>query len=209
MRASLRKLFDALRWALALSLSYGVISFAWSTLGFLTPVTPVHLHEYPLRSLLVEVGGHVLFGLVAALPTMDISLILLCGGEAILIDADHVMGALSLPVQTRLSHSIGFILLGPLVMGRIATKNRGFSRPVTVVTFASVLAHLSYDVFAGNGSVPIFDPASIGFFTLPYWSWLPLEVGAFAVCGYLGISSRRESRADSSAGAFATRKTEG
>jgi hypothetical protein len=189
MRRLLKVFQGALQWALALSLAYGIVSFAWSALGFLTPVTPVHLHEYPFKGLLIEVGGHVLFGLVAALPTLDLGLILLCGGEAILIDADHVMGAFSFPVQTRLSHSIGFILLGPLVMGRIAGKNKGFSGPVAVVTFASVLAHLSYDVFAGNGAVPILDPASIGFYTLPYWSWLPLEAVAVAICGYLGVSS--------------------
>jgi hypothetical protein len=191
MGDSVKRLEVALRWALLLSLAYGALSFAWSALGLLTPTEPAHLHEYPLRGLLVEIGGHVLFGLAAALPTLDIGLILLCGGEAIVIDADHLMGALNLPVQTRLSHSIGFAIVGPLVMGWVARKNRGFNRTVMLVTFASVMAHISYDVFAGNGSVPFLDPASIGFLTFPYWTWVPFEAAALAICAYVRYSSVR------------------
>jgi len=55
-------------------------------------------------------GGHVLFGAVAALPSLDSGLVMLASGESLLIDSVHLLAALGYPVEGRLAHSTFFAL---------------------------------------------------------------------------------------------------
>lgn len=183
--------FDALRspilWVVALSSVYTLIAFGWSAMGFLSPTSLVHLHEYSATGLTQEVGGHIIFGVVAALLTLDPALVLLCGAESILIDSDHLLAFLNFPVEPRLAHSISFALVAPLVLSRLTRGGRRLNRGVFLVSLSAIAAHLSYDVLAGNGMFPLLAPFSIAFTTLPYWTWIPLEVVAVLLCAVVGL----------------------
>jgi hypothetical protein len=160
------------------------MSFAWSTIGFAHPVPPVHYHEYALSGLLTEVSGHILFGLAAVLVTRDIGLAMLAGGESILIDVDHLLPALGYPVEGRLAHSVFFALVAAGVLAYVSRRGGRPNRGVFAVTLSAFGAHLSYDVFAGNGVFFLAAPLSFSSFNLPLWTWLPLEVAAFITAAF-------------------------
>ena len=178
-------------WVSGLAFVYASLSFLWSALGFLSPVPPIHLHEYAFPALVTEVGGHVLFGLLAALPTMDIGLVLLAGGESVLIDSDHLLAALGYPVEGRLAHSAFFAIFAALVLAYLARRSGRGGRGVFFVTLSSVAAHLSYDVFAGNGFFYIAAPLSFASYEFPLWTWLPLLLIGVALSSFGRIRMRR------------------
>jgi len=138
----------------------------------------VHLREYSITGFIREVGGHILFGVVAALPTLDPGLVLLCGAESILIDSDHLLTFLDFPVEVRLAHSITFALVAPLALSYLVRGDRRLNPWVFLVTLSAFAAHLAFDVYAGNGLVPLLTPFSVAYASLPYWAWFPLEIGA-------------------------------
>ncbi|MDG6969679.1 MAG: hypothetical protein JRN54_01025 [Nitrososphaerota archaeon] len=116
-------------WVVALASAYAALSFLWSAMGFASPVTPAPLGEYSSAQIVREIGGHLLFGVLAALPTMDAWLVLLSAGESILIDVDHILGALGFHVAGRLAHSVFFALAAAALLAclsaRIGRQGRG------------------------------------------------------------------------------------
>jgi hypothetical protein len=176
----------------ALSLLYSAISFLWSSVGFISPTPPVHYHEYALPSIMIEILGHALFGVAAGIGTRRVTLALLCGADAVLIDSDHLLAALNLPVLGRLSHSFPFAVVISLIL--LAVPQRFVPRRALVlVTIASILSHLSYDVFAGNGQFPILAPLSFQSVTFPGFSWPILELAAVSA-GVLAFLWKGEAR---------------
>jgi len=190
MESGLRDILKALPWVIRVALVFGATAFGWSLLGFLSPITPQHFHEYTPVLLAWEVGGHVLFGLVAAAPTLDPSLALLCGAESIAIDSDHILAALDLPVEGRLAHSVSFALVAPILLSYLTRGSRGSSRGVPLVTLSAIADHMSFDVFAGNGVVPLLSPFSLAYFDLPYWTWVPLEALAVFLAAIIRLRGR-------------------
>jgi len=171
-----------------LSLFYSSISLLWSMVGFLSPAPPIHYHEYALPSLVIEILGHALFGIAAGIGTARVDLALLCAADGVLIDSDHLLAALNLPVLGRLSHSIPFAGVISLVM--LAVPQRIAPRRVLVlVTIGSILSHLSYDVFAGNGQFPLLAPLSFQSIAFSDLAWPLLELAALATC-FLTILGR-------------------
>lgn len=187
-------------WAAGLAAVYAAMSFLWSVLGFASPVPPVHLHEYAFPALVTEVGGHILFGVVAAAPTMDAGLVLLAAGESVLIDSDHLLAALGYPVEGRLAHSVFFALFAAGVLAYLAMKSGRRPRGVFLVTLSSVAAHFSYDVFAGNGVFYLFSPASFAAYDFPYWTWLPLVAVAVLLNALPRVAARGPPAARGKAG---------
>jgi len=112
-------------WASGLAFVYAALAFVWSAFGFLTPTTPVHFHEYAFPAVVTEVGGHVLFGAVAALPSLDIGLVMLASGESLLIDWDHLLAALGYSVEGRLAHSIFFALAAAALLAYLSMRSMG------------------------------------------------------------------------------------
>jgi hypothetical protein len=186
--------FDSLKWVAGLASAYTIVSFLWSGFGFLSPTTPVHLHEYSLGALAQEVGGHVLFGVAAALVTLNVPLILLAGAESILIDVDHLLPALNSPVEGRLAHSVAFAVVSAVLLSYLARKNGRLNRGVLLVTLAAAAAHLSYDVFAGNGLFPLLSPFTLSDFNFPAWTWVPLEAIALLLCVMLRLNQSSRGR---------------
>ncbi len=190
-----------------LGVGYAVIfatfAFFYSFIGLLSP-QHIHLHEYSLKPLIEEVGGHIAFGIFAALPLLilDFSLLFFAGGVAILIDSDHLLGALNLPVSSRPDHSVLFIIASTLFVYGYARK-RGMTKQnalmTTLIVPVALLSHLSYDVFAafsvfhGNGyAFPLYVPFNFALISMPYYSWIALELlgVAMAVASSLALRHR-------------------
>jgi LexA-binding, inner membrane-associated putative hydrolase len=168
--------------ALLLSLLFGAASLSWSFLGLLFPfLTPYSAAYSP--ALVAEIGGHFLFGLVAGAATGRLAPALLTGLEAIIIDSDHLMAAAGFSIDARLSHSLFFISLSSLLIAWAGRRTFALSSyELIVVTLASFLTHLAYDIASGDGSFPLFFPLGVGFYDLPYLTWPILEVGAICLC---------------------------
>lgn len=171
-----------LKWLVFMGAIYGLTSVAWSLVGFLSPVTPTGLHEYSLTSFLIEIGGHMLFGFVAALPTLDPALIALVVGESVLIDTDHLLSILSLPVEPRLAHSFTFALFIAFALAYAGRRGAGLDRGIFWATLGAIAGHFSYDIFAGYGLFPIFAPFWNAYVAFPFYLWAPLEVLALFLC---------------------------
>ena len=183
---------DARGWTLRRAFKPLVIylftALVWSLFGLLSQTAPLHFKEYSLPVLAIEVGGHLSFGFLAGAFTFDPAFALVCTGESLLIDADHLLAALNLPVLPRLAHSIFFAVINGLFIS-YALKREG--RPdfrFLLVTISAVLAHLSYDVLAGNGQFPILAPFALVSFNFPSLSWVVLEAGACLAS--LGVATR-------------------
>ena len=172
----------SLKWLVVMGVLYGGAATLWSLSGFLSPVQPAHFHEYSLAAFAREVGGHLLFGFVAALPTMDPPLILLVMGESVLIDSDHLLSALNLPVEPRLAHSIAFALIAATLLAYVGKRGAGVDRGIFMSTLGSVAAHFSYDIFAGYELFPVLAPFSAAYFSFPYYAWVLFEALGGAVC---------------------------
>ena len=176
-----------LRNFLTLSVVFAAVTFLWSLIGFLGPANAAPT-EFPYSSvLLVEIAGHILFGLLAAIPSLDRGTVLLCGANAVLIDADHLLSAAGLPVLSRLAHSLIFILVAASILA-LFSKRSGRSDLVFASVVSSVLAHFSFDAFAGDGTFPLLVPLSFQFYEVPWASWIPFELLAGAL---LFVISRR------------------
>ena len=179
---------NLLRNFLTLSVVFAAVAFLWSLFGFLGPVNAPS--EFPYSSvLLVEIAGHFLFGLLAAIPSLDRGTILLCGASAVLIDADHLLSAAGLPVLSRLAHSLIFILVAATILA-LLSKRSGRSDLVFASVVSSVLAHFSFDAFAGDGAFPLLAPLSFQFYDVPWVSWIPFELLAGALLFVIGRRRR-------------------
>jgi hypothetical protein len=177
--------------------AYGLLAFAFSFIGFVAQQPTVHFHEYSLPEAFVEVGGHFFFGAVAAAPFWRLDVSLVSGAFAVVIDADHLLGALNLSVSSRPDHSVAFVLAGTLILwlaaGRMKSLRIGGNRYVLpALVPVSVLSHVSYDIlasytiFAGRGfSFPIYIPLDYSLIPFPVWAWVPFEAAglllAFAI----------------------------
>ena len=167
---------------LTIALFYTGLSLLYSLVGFLYYQPGSHYHEYQLGKLAIEIGGHYLFGFLAALPLLDLDLALLTGALAILIDVDHILSALGFNVSGRPDHSIVFLIVSTAFIGYVSVRMHVSSKLLTKLTFVGVialLAHLSYDVFAQSGSTfQLFIPFSFQEIAVPDYSWIILEAAA-------------------------------
>jgi hypothetical protein len=200
-----RRVFDSLSrvvGVLRLPLAFAAVAFLFSFIGLLNP-QHIHLHEYSLPDLLKEVFGHVAFGLVAALPLWitELSLFLLAGGVAVLIDVDHLLGALNAPVSSRPDHSIPFFILSTLLVYLLA-KRGGMLEPRALkaagAVAAGLLSHISYDIFAavtvfhGTGyAFPFFAPLNFALIQMPSYSWVLFELLGFGISIVVLLSNVR------------------
>ena len=169
--------------AVLLSVFFGAVSLLWSLLGLLFPFVVPYKAVYS-PALLGEVGGHFLFGLAVGVATGRLAPALLVGLEAVLIDSDHLMAAAGFPIDARLSHSVFFALLSSFLVARAGRRRTlaSNSYAIILVTLASFLTHLAYDIASGDGDFPLFFPLSVAFYDLPYLAWPVLEVGAVFLC---------------------------
>jgi hypothetical protein len=209
-RGGLKRLPD-LKWFLSLWLIYAATSVAWSMWGAFGPSAVTPSHEYSLASFAVEVGGHVLWGFVASLPSLDPALILLTTGESILIDADHILPILGLPAEPRIAHSFTFVILVGLALAYVGRHGPRPSRGILFATFAAYSSHLSYDIFAGFEFFPFLAPFSLAYIGLPFSWWPGLEAlaAAFALVTWFPRKGRGEAQTAGRAQVTRTRDPSG
>jgi hypothetical protein len=181
-----------LRPVVKLSIIYVVLSFAYSALGFLHGLPHGNGSEYTIFFLIPEIGGHILFAIVAILPFLDLQLIFLSAVIAVFIDMDHLLGILTtLPFVGRPNHSILFILVSISIL-IYASRRMNLSKTsqikVAFVVPVAILSHISYDILAayvifGGGSFtfPLFYPFSSTLIAFPFYSLITLEVAAFGL----------------------------
>ena len=162
-------------------LLYTSLALAWSLTGFSSPERLQFTSEYSPHFLVLEIGGHILFGLVVGLFTRSIGKTALSGLLAAAIDVDHMISIFFFPILDRAAHSIFFAILASLVLGWIAGERRRLSRDIFVLTASAIMSHLSYDTFVGNGNFPLLAPLSFKFYNFPDWFWLPLEIAAISL----------------------------
>ncbi|MDA4129127.1 MAG: metal-dependent hydrolase [Thaumarchaeota archaeon] len=174
-----------------LVLLYSLLSFLWSLIGFVSPAAPEQYYAVGFPSLAVEILGHFLFGVVAGLATRSVGLAVLCGGEAVLIDSDHFLSTLNLPVLARLSHSIPFAITIAVVF-LLLPQHLVRRKTLALVTIASILSHLSFDIFAGDGQFPLIAPFSFQSYDFPYFYWPVFEVVAIVFCAL--VVTRHQTR---------------
>ena len=173
--------------------SYAGICLAFSFIGFVAQQPTVHFHEYSFPEAVVEIGGHFVFGALAAFPLMGTRSALIGGSFAVVIDVDHLLGALNLNVSSRPDHSLVFAVVGSGLVWLISRRYFGAKNPRAALAAAlavpiSALAHLSYDVlaaytvFGGKGfSFPLLIPFNYTLIPFPFWSWTVFEFLALAV----------------------------
>jgi hypothetical protein len=178
------------RQVIEVGLAFAGFAFLYSFLGFLNNQGGGAAQEYSLGSLSVEIGGHMLFGAIAAIPFLDLELIVLTSFVAVLIDTDHILRFLSFPVTERPDHSIMFLVASAALLAYLGQKmNLKYSEKVKVAALApvAILSHFSYDVFAayrfynGGFTFPVFYPFSFALIPFPFDSFYAFEIAAIAV----------------------------
>jgi len=149
----------------------------------------------------VEVAGHYAFGFVAALFLADLGIAALVGAMAVLIDSDHLLSALSLPVSGRPDHSILYVLVSTVLIAYLGTRIRLAPELTLKLLFIGpivILSHLAYDKFASsNGTTfQLAIPFSYSEYFFANGTWIYFEFGAIfvSVMGYL-VSKRLSGKA--------------
>ena len=198
-----------LKLVIILSSSCGLLSFLYSFIGLASGQAAVHLHEYSLGGILTEISGHFLFGAVAAIPLLQIDLLLMAGSMAVLIDSDHILGALNLNAGSRPAHSILYAFFSAALLFYLTHRLRLEDRmklKLTSLAPIALLSHLSYDVFVAfqnggsrGGSFPLLTPLNFGLIPLSYLSWIVLEAVSIIASISVEVASRRFSLAGSKA----------
>lgn len=152
-RAATSDLLVILGLYLALSVAFSF--FAWSN----HYSAPRGLPHVGLVAIGAEIGGHLLFGFLAALPTRKTSLMGTSALLAILIDADHLLYYIGLSSEGRPSHSFIFIIVAMLAIAvalRLVGSRNFTSAQVALLVMTGILAHLAFDSITGGGMPLLF-----------------------------------------------------
>jgi len=105
-----------------ISIVFGVMGALYSFFGLFQQTNQFIILE-PFRLITAqELGGHLLFGALVAIPSRNIKIILLTALMAVTIDSDHLLNIVGFHVQGRLDHSIFFAILSSILMGLVGSK---------------------------------------------------------------------------------------
>lgn len=169
---------------IGVSVVYCSLSAGFSLVSVILPdkITMVNPIEYGSLNI-KEIGGHFIWGAVAAAVTLRVRYILLGGLLAVLIDSDHLVGLLHIEGIPRMSHSIIFAIIATVVLMLVFSR-RDYRLGTIVGT--SVLTHISYDIFDGPYGFPILTPFVNTIIQLPRIDWMWFEIAAIVI---IGVSS--------------------
>jgi hypothetical protein len=169
---------------IGVSVVYCSLSAGFSLVSVILPdkITMVNPIEYGSLNI-KEIGGHFIWGAVAAAVTLRVRYILLGGLLAVLIDSDHLVGLLHIEGIPRMSHSIIFAIIATVVLMLVFSR-RDYRLGTIVGT--SVLTHISYDIFDGSYGFPILTPFVNTIIQLPRIDWMWFEIAAIVI---IGVSS--------------------
>ena len=177
---------------------FTLISFSFSTicLGFAEhPQSRIIGNPFEVSSISVQhVLGHIFWGMIAGLLSLRLNYVFLCGGFAILLDADHLLQFLDIEMISRMSHSIPFAIIVGFIMLAIS-KFRDYR--LAVISFSAIISHLAFDIWLAQQSgwnstqFPLFSPFSADMIALSGYSWLFLEIFALSVVGIVVFINRK------------------
>jgi hypothetical protein len=159
---------------------YACLSVLFSLLSWGEAETKVQVPGAS-QGLLLHVLKHLAFGVVAALPSRRLSLIVASGVAVLVMDVDHLGSALDLPTVSHAGHSLGFAaLLGGVIWGLARRGFLGGVSPILVsaVAVASVSAHVAIDALSIGRHLPLWAPATFTAIEIPRLSAVPFELGA-------------------------------
>lgn len=170
------------------SILFCLLSACFSFIGIL--LAEKGPQSNPLMALSVqEVTGHLAWGLIAGAVTLSLRYIILNGLFAILIDSDHLVALTHVDAISRMSHSIAFGTIAAVILILVFRKNYLLG----AIAFSGMLAHLSYDTFAGeDGMFPIFAPFYNHQILFPHTDWLYFEISAIILVGIVTILVKKE-----------------
>ena len=160
------------------------LSAVFSFVGTVLPDKIVMVNPIEHGSLSIkEIGGHFIWGAIAALVTLRLRYILLGGLFAVLIDSDHLIGLLHTEGIPRMGHSITFAIIATVVLMLVFSKK---DYRLGIIAGTSVLTHISYDICDGSYGFPIFTPFMDKIIQLPRIDWMVFEIAAIVI---IGVSS--------------------
>ena len=166
--------------------AYGLLSFSFSLIGIALDYFSDDVEKDDrigvniLKTASLEhVFGHILFGMIVALPTLAYRYIVASGGFAILLDADHLIQFFGIENIARMGHSFVFAILVIFIMMLVFGKKDYF---LGIISFAAILSHISFDILLGNGSsFPLFAPISTTFLTFQQHDWIIILISGMLV----------------------------
>ena len=177
---------------------FTLISFSFSTIGLgfeEHPQSRIIGNPFEVSAISVQhVLGHIFWGMIAGLLSLRLNYIFLCGGFAILLDADHLLQFLDIEMISRMSHSIPFAIVVGFIMLAIS-KFRDYR--LAVISFSAIISHLAFDIWLAQQSgwnstqFPLFSPFSADMIALSGYSWLFLEIFALSVVGIVVFINRK------------------
>ena len=177
---------------------FTIISFCFSGLGLTFEDhpesrivgNPLEASSFSIQHIL----GHIFWGIIAGLLSLRLNYVFLCGGFAILLDADHLLQFLDIEMIGRFSHSIPFAILVSIIM-LIISKFRDFR--LAAISFSAVISHLAFDVWLAGQigwdgtKFPLFSPFLVDMIVISGYDWLFLEIFAFSVVGIVAFIDRK------------------
>jgi len=139
-----------------------------------------------------EIGGHLIWGLVAGAAFLSARYAIITGLFAVLIDSDHLIALLHVDALSRMSHSIAFGILAVVVLMALFGRK---DYKLGAAAFAGVLSHLSFDTFAGSdGRFPLFVPFYNHQIIFQNIDWIYFEIAAIVIVGIITILTKRKTR---------------
>jgi len=179
-------------------LIFTIISFSFSTIGLGFddhPESRIIGNPLEVSGISIQhVLGHIFWGMIAGLLSLRLNYVFLCGGFALLLDADHLLQFLDIEMITRMSHSIPFAIMVGFIM-LVVSKFRDFR--LAAVSFSAIISHLAFDIWLARHSYlhgtqfPLFSPFSVDMIVLSGYDWLFLEIFAFCVVGIISIINKK------------------
>ena len=186
---------DIIKFIIKNSIIFAIVSFAFSMIGAFFPeseFTFVIGNPLIVSSVTFEhILGHIFWGAVIGLGTLSIRYVILGGGFAILLDADHLLQFLDIELVVRMSHSIPFAIIASMIFFILL---RGKDIRICAVAFAAVLSHIAFDIFLADVAFnsdtkfPLFSPFILEAVKFEGLDWLGIEiigVAIVAVTSYL------------------------
>ena len=177
---------------------FTLISFSFSTIGLgfeEHPQSRIIGNPFEVSAISVQhVLGHIFWGMIAGLLSLRLNYVFLCGGFAILLDADHLLQFLDIEMISRMSHSIPFAIIVGFIMLAIS-KFRDYR--LAVISFSAIISHLAFDIWLAQQSgwnstqFPLFSPFSADMIALSGYDWLFLEIFAFSVVCIVAFINRK------------------
>lgn len=158
---------------------YGLLALLFSIIGLFLDTSITQMPSDPFSSVSVDhVLGHVIWGMVVAIPTLGIRYIVASGLFAIILDFDHIIQFFGFDMISRMGHSIPFAVLSVVSM-MIIFGRRDYL--LGAISFAAVLSHISFDTFLNSGKFPMFIPFNSNLVLFQQNEWMLILLSAITV----------------------------